>query len=136
MSTIIFPNLPVKDLERSTAFYKSLGYEQNMDFSDENASCIVISDSIIVMLLKNEYFTTFTSKSVTDASKQAEVILGLSMESREAVDEITTKATSAGGTEAREAMEQEGFMYSRAFQDPDGHLWEVFYMPPDAVPSS
>ena len=135
MPTIIFPNLPVKDLERSTAFYKQLGYEQNMDFSDENASCIVISDTIIMMLLKESYFSTFTSKQVTDATKQAEVILGLSMDSRDAVDEITTKAAAAGGVEAREAMEQEGFMYSRAFQDPDGHLWEVFYMEPGAAPS-
>jgi predicted lactoylglutathione lyase len=130
---MIFPNLPVKDLDRATAFYTQLGFEQNPQFSDENASAIVISDTIVVMLLRNEYFSTFTKKSIADATKQAEMLLALSQDSKEDVDGLVGKAVAAGANESREAQDL-GFMYSRAFDDPDGHTWEVFHMDPSYVP--
>lgn len=119
MATQIFVNLPVNDLPRATAFYKELGYGQNLDYSDENASCMVISDQIIVMLLTEQYFATFTSKPVSDASAQTEVILALSSDSKEAVDGLVAKAVAAGGSEARDPSDL-GFMYSRAFYGLDG----------------
>lgn len=130
---MIFVNLPVKDLPRATAFYTSLGFEQNMQFSDENASAIVISDTITVMLLAVPFFQTFTAKPVGDPAAQTSAIFALSAESREAVDELVRKAVAAGGQEAREAQDM-GFMYQRAFNDLDGHLWETAYMDMSQVP--
>jgi predicted lactoylglutathione lyase len=132
MTTQIFVNLPVKDLPRATEFYKALGYEQNPEYSDENASCIVVSDTIIVMLLTEQYFSTFTGKPVSDASAQTEVILAVSAESKDAVDSLAAKAVAAGGSEPR-APSDLGFMYSRAFHDLDGHLWETAWMDPNAA---
>ena len=132
MPTMIFPNLPVKDLERATDFYTNLGFEKNPQFSDENVSSIVISDTIVVMLLKHEYYSTFTKKAIADSSAQSEVLLGLSADSREDVDALVDKATAAGGKEPREAQDL-GFMYGRAFEDLDGHTWEVFHMNPSYV---
>ena len=133
MSTQIFVNLPVKDLQKSVEFFGKLGYAFNPQFTDENATCMVIGDDIFAMLLVEPYFRTFIEKDVADAHKTAEVILALSAENREAVDALVAKALAAGATEPRPAQDY-GFMYQRGYQDLDGHLWEVFHMsgPPPA----
>ena len=124
---MIFVNLPVRDLEASKKFFAALGYSFNPQFTDENAACMVISDAIFVMLLVEPFFQTFTTKPLSDARKQAEVITCLSSESRAAVDELVDKALAAGATEPMPARDY-GFMYQRGFQDLDGHLWEIAHM--------
>ena len=133
MSTQIFVNLPVKDLQKSIEFFGKLGYAFNPQFTDENATCMIIGDDIFAMLLVEPYFRSFIEKDVADAHKSAEVILALSAENREAVDALVGKALAAGATEPRPAKDY-GFMYQRSYQDLDGHLWEVFHMsaPPPA----
>lgn len=132
MTTKIFVNLPVKDLSVSVDFFGKLGFEFNEQFTDENATCMVIGDTIFVMLLVESFFQTFTKKDIADARKTTEVITALSLESREAVDEMLEKALEAGAGEVREAQDQ-GFMYTRSFEDPDGHIWEIFFMDEQAV---
>jgi predicted lactoylglutathione lyase len=128
----IFVNLPVKNLEKSKAFFAALGYTFNEQFTDANAACMVIQEgSIHAMLLVEDFFKTFTDKSLTDTSKSTEVLLCLSCESRAEVDELVTKAVAAGGTVPR-APQDYGFMYGHGFQDIDGHLWELSYMDPNA----
>lgn len=131
MAPMIFVNLPVRDVAKATAFYTGLGWDKNEQFSDENASCIVVSDTIFVMLLAEPYFATFTTKAIADATKTTEVLNGLSSDSREQVDELLSRALAGGGTEAREPMDD--FMYQRSFQDLDGHVWEIIYMDPANV---
>jgi predicted lactoylglutathione lyase len=132
VTTKIFVNLPVKDLERSKSFFEALGYTFNPKFTDETAACMVIADDIYAMLLTEPKFKQFTPKAIADASKSTEVLVALSMESRERVDALLGTALNAGGTEAR-AAEDHGFMYGRAFNDPDGHIWEIFWMDPKAA---
>ncbi|MDH6292125.1 VOC family protein [Rhodococcus opacus] len=132
MSTMIFVNLPVKDLGKSTAFYEALGYRKNPQFSDENASSIVVSEQIHVMLLTEKFFSTFTKKAVADATTTTESIICISADSREAVDALADKALASGGSFSNDPMD-EGFMYGRSFQDPDGHLWEIMWMDVDAA---
>jgi len=127
MPTQIFVNLPVQDLKNSMRFYESLGYQHNPQFTDETAACIVISDTIYVMLLTHAKFKDFTPKPIADATKVSEVLLCLSCESREAVDGVVSKALAAGGSKSQEPKDY-GFMYQNSFQDPDGHLWEVIWM--------
>jgi len=128
----IFVNLPVKNLEKSKAFFSALGYTFNEQFTDANAACMVIQEgSIHAMLLVEDFFKTFTDKSLTDTSKSTEVLLCLSCESRAEVDEMVAKAVAAGGTVPR-APQDYGFMYGHGFQDIDGHLWEMSYMDPNA----
>ena len=128
----IFVNLPVKNLEKSKAFFAALGYTFNEQFTDANAACMVINEgSIHAMLLVEDFFKTFTDKSLTDTSKSTEVLLCLSCESRAEVDEMVAKAVAAGGTVPR-APQDYGFMYGHGFQDIDGHLWELSYMDPNA----
>jgi hypothetical protein len=128
----IFVNLPVKNLDKAKAFFAALGYTFNPKFTDANAACMVIhEDSIYAMLLVEDFFKTFTTKSITDTSKSTEVLLCLSCESRAEVDELVAKAKAAGGTTPREPQDY-GFMYGHGFQDLDGHLWEVMYMDPNA----
>ncbi|MBV8685671.1 MAG: VOC family protein [Alphaproteobacteria bacterium] len=127
MSKLIFVNLPVADLGRSIAFYEAIGATKNPIFSDETAACMVISDVIHVMILTHDKFRQFTPRAVADARSATEVLLCLSAESRQAVDDITEKALAAGGAEVRPA-EDHGFMYGRAFEDPDGHIWEPMWM--------
>lgn len=134
MSTLIFVNLPVKDLERSKEFFTALGYSFNPQFTDENAGCLVISDTIYAMLLTEPFFKTFTKKDIADSTRTTEAIVGLSADSKEEVDRLVDKALAAGGQPSMETNDQ-GFMYGRSFQDPDGHLWEVFWMDPSAVQS-
>lgn len=127
MAQLIFINLPVKDLEQSKAFYTALGFSINPQFSDENAACIVISDTIYVMLLTHGFFKRFTSKELVDAHQSTEVLNCLSTEDRKGVDEMLENAAGAGGRISRPAKD-EHFMYGGAFEDPDGHIWEVMWM--------
>lgn len=130
----IFINLPVKNLERSKAFFEKLGFSFNPQFTDENAACMIISENhSYAMLLAEPYFATFTPKSIADASKTTEVLTALSLDSREAVDRMVNAAIAAGGSEARPAQDL-GFMYNRSINDPDGHIWEIFHMNMDAMP--
>ncbi len=134
MSTQIYVNLPVKDLQRSIDFFTALGYSFNSQFTDETATCLVIDeDHIYAMLLTHEFFKTFTTKEIANSTTSAEAILALSYDSREAVDEIVDKALANGGIISNKT-DDSGFMYTRSFQDPDGHLWEVFYMDMAAMP--
>jgi uncharacterized protein len=132
MPTKIFVNLPVKDLAKSIHFFTELGYSFNPQFTDDNAGCLVISDDIYVMLLTEPFFKTFTKKDIPDAAKSSEAIIALSLDSRVQVDTLVDKALAVGGQPANETNNQ-GFMYGRSFQDPDGHIWEVFHMDPSAV---
>ncbi|GAB3335345.1 VOC family protein [Larkinella ripae] len=132
MATKIFVNLPVKDLNRSVDFFTKLGYSFNPQFTDENATCLIISEDIYFMLLVEPFFKTFIKKEIADSSKTTEAIFCLSADSREAVDDLVRKAVAAGGTTPNEKQDQ-GFMYGHGFQDLDGHLWEVMWMDPSAV---
>ena len=134
MATQIFVNLPCKDLPRSKAFFESLGYSFNPDFTDENAASMVVTDGIYVMLLTEPFFAGFTKKPVADAHKTTEAIVCLSLDSREAVDEIVAKAVAAGAKTPNDPQDH-GFMYDHGFEDLDGHLWEFVHMsgmPPKA----
>jgi len=137
MATQIYVNLPVKDLERSVAFFTRLGYTFDPKFTNEQATCMVIGENIFVMLLVEPFFRGFTSKPLSDATKATEVILSLPVESRAAVDELVAKAVAAGGTTPRPAQDH-GFMYQHGYDDLDGHAWEVFHMPssPGATPAA
>jgi uncharacterized protein len=132
MATQIFVNLPVKDLNKSVDFFTELGYKFNAQFTDENATCMIVDENIYVMLLIEKFFKTFTPKEICDASKNTEVLVALSFDSRAAVDEMVNKAIAAGGTTYREPQDH-GFMYQHAFQDLDGHIWEIFFMDPSAI---
>ena len=136
MSTQIFVNLPVADLPRSKTFFESLGYHFNPQFTNEQGACLVIAENIYAMLLTHEFFQGFVpNKTISDARAQAEVILALSADSREAVDTLVDKALKAGATKLRET-EDHGFMYARSFQDLDSHLWEVVYMDMSKFPQN
>jgi predicted lactoylglutathione lyase len=132
METKIFVNLPVKDLNRTVEFFTKLGFSFNPQFTDENATCMVIGEDIFVMLLVEKFFKSFTKKEICDATKDAEVIVALSAESRENVDQMMNRVKEAGGRESREPQDH-GWMYGRGFQDVDGHLWEVIYMDVSAL---
>ena len=127
MATQIFVNLPVKNLPKSINFFTQLGYTFNPQFTDENATCMIISENIFVMLLVEPFFKSFIKKEIADSSQTTEVILCLSAESKNEVDELVRKAIEAGGSVPNAAQDQ-GFMYSHGFEDLDGHLWEVMYM--------
>lgn len=132
MPKMIFVNLPVADLDRAVAFYKAIGAQQNMQFSDETAAMMSFSDAINVMLLTHDKFRQFTKKRIADARDTTEVLLALAVDSREGVDEITERALAAGGREVHGA-EDLGWMYSRAFEDPDGHGWGPLWMDVEAA---
>jgi uncharacterized protein len=132
MPTKIFVNLPVKDLGKSIDFFTGLGFSFNSQFTDENATCMVISDDIYAMLLVEPFFKSFTNKDIVDSTKRTEVILALEVEGRERVDELVGKALAAGGQSGIFSSD-DGFMYARSFQDVDEHLWEVLYMDPAAL---
>ena len=135
MSKMIFVNLPVVDLGRSTAFYEAVGATPNKRFCDETASCRVLSDTIFVMLLTHEKFAQFTPKKIADARTETEVLLCVSENSRSEVDATVKKALAAGAREPR-AVQDYGFMYGRSFEDPDGHIWEVMWMDVEAATAS
>ncbi len=127
MPQMIFVNLPVRDLDASKAFFAALGYRFNPQFTNQDGACMVISDSIFVMLLVEPFFKGFTTKPLCDARSHTEVITCLSAASRQAVDQLVDNAVAAGGSEPMPARDY-GFMYQRGFQDLDGHLWEIAYM--------
>ncbi len=126
MATKIFVNLPVKDLKKTIDFFTELGFKFNPQFTDDNATCMIVNEDSYVMLLVEKFFKTFIHKQIIDANKSTEVILTLSADSREKVDEIIEKVIKAGGLSGE--TWDHGSMYSRTFQDPNGHLWEVMYM--------
>jgi predicted lactoylglutathione lyase len=128
MSTLIFVNLPVTDLPRATAFYEAVGAVRNPQFSDHTAACMVLSETIHVMLLTHDKFRQFTPKRIADARETTEVLICLSAGSREAVDDTLAKAGAAGGRTDPGPIQDHGFMYGRSFEDPDGHIWEVMWM--------
>lgn len=123
----IFVNLPVTDLKRSIEFFTALGFTFNPQWTDDTATCMIVGDNIFAMLMISERFQTFTPKPVLDARQATEVLLCLSLESRAAVDTMVAKALANGGSTYKEA-EDHGFMYGHAFQDVDGHIWELVHM--------
>ena len=128
----IFPNLAVKDLDRSRTFFAELGFTFDPRFTDENATAMIVNEQASVMLLREEFFRSFTSKELVDSTRQIESIIAVSAESREGVDALCDRALEVGGSPAGEPMELD-FMYGRSFNDPDGHHWEVFWMDMEAV---
>lgn len=132
MTTKIFVNLPVEDLEKSKAFFAKLGYRFNPQFTDETAACMVITDDIYAMLLTKAKFQEFTKKAIADATQTTEVLTCLSVDVKSKVDEMLDAALEAGATEARDPMDY-GFMYGRSFNDLDGHIWEIIWMDPRAL---
>lgn len=133
MATQIYVNLPVKNLQKTVDFFTGLGFSFDPTFTDENATCMIVGENIYVMLLVEPFFKTFTRKELVDATKSTEVILCLSAESREKVDEMVNKALAGGGT-APNPKQDHSYMYGHGFQDLDGHLWEVMYMDMSAFP--
>jgi len=123
----IFISLPVADLPRSLAFFKALGFSHNPQFSDDTSACVVVSDTILVMLLTHARFRDFTPKDICDTSKAVEVLISLSCESRDQVDDLVAKALAAGGS-TYDKPEDLGFMYSHSFVDPDGHGWGLLHL--------
>jgi uncharacterized protein len=133
MATNIFVNLPVKDLEKTKEFFLKLGYTFNQQFTDEKAASLVISENIYAMLITEPFFKTFIpNKEIADTSKTKEVLVALSADSKQQVDELVDKAIAAGGRNFRDP-EDHGFMYARSFEDLDGHVWEVFWMDPGNI---
>ena len=132
MANQIFVNLPVKDLGKTIEFFKKLGFEFNPQFTDENATCMVVNENIFVMLLVQKFFKTFTQKEICDTTKNTEVITALSTESREKVDQMLENVIKAGGKESRKPQDL-GWMYGRSFEDLNGHLWEIIYMDEKAL---
>jgi predicted lactoylglutathione lyase len=130
----IYVNLPVKDLARSRAFFSSLGFEFNAQFSNDQGACMVIGENIFAMLLAEPFFQGFTSKPIANARETTEVLTCLSCESREEVDALVAKALAAGGR-APNPKQDHGFMYGHGFEDLDGHVWELSYMDMGAIPA-
>jgi predicted lactoylglutathione lyase len=128
----IFVNLPVQDLQKSIEFFTALGFSFNPQFTDDTATCMIIGENIFVMLLTHEKFMDFSPHPITDAHKTTQVLVALSLAERAQVDAIVHKAVSAGGRTYKQPQDH-GFMYSHSFQDLDGHVWEPFWMDPQAV---
>jgi uncharacterized protein len=132
--TKIFVNLPVKDLKKTMDFFGKLGFSFNPVFTDENAACMVISEDIYAMLLVEKFFKSFIpDKDICDTKRNTEALVALTVGSRQEVDELVKKVVNAGGSEYRQVQDY-GWMYGRAFQDIDGHIWEIFYANMDAMP--
>ena len=135
MSKMIFVNLPVTDLSRSKKFYEQIGLSNNAQFSDDTTACMVLSETISVMLLTHDKWRTFTDRPIPSPSA-SEVMLAVSCESRDEVDRLNSAASANGGTADANPVQDLGFLYNRSFTDPDGHLWEAVYMDFSAVPAS
>ncbi|WP_339871625.1 VOC family protein [uncultured Brevundimonas sp.] len=133
MSRMLFVNLPVTDLARSIAFYEAAGAKQNPQYSDARTMCMVFSDTIYVMLLTHSRFAEFTARPIADAHASVQVLLALSADDRTQVDAIVDAAGAAGGQADPNPAQDHGFMYGRSVADPDGHIWEVFWMDADAA---
>lgn len=134
MSRMIFVNLPVADLKASMTFYEALGFTNNPHFTDDTAACMVWSETIHVMLLTHDKWRTFTSRPIPP-STSSEVMLALSCDTQEDVDTMNDAAKAHGGTADINPKQDLGFMYNRSLADPDGHVWEAFWMDPTAIPS-
>jgi predicted lactoylglutathione lyase len=130
---MIFVSLPVSDLSRATKFYEAVGAVKNPQFSDHAASCMVFSDTIYAMLMTHDKFRQFTPRQIADARTTSQVLLCLSADSRDAVDDMVGKATAAGGAADPSPKDDYGFMYGRSFEDLDGHLWGVNWMDVEAA---
>ena len=133
MTTQIFVNLPVKNLQESINFFTKLGFTFNQQFTDDKATCMIIAENIFAMLITEERFREFTKKPISDANKNTEVLIALDAESREKVDEMVRNAVDAGGSLYMEPKDH-GWMYYHSFADLDGHQWEIIYMDKTAVP--
>ena len=129
----VYVNLPVRDLPKSIAFFTALGFEFNPQFTDATATCMILGENMAVMLLTHEKFGMFTSLPISDAFKQTQVLVALSFASRAEVDTLVDAVIANGGAQVR-PTEDHGFMYTRAFRDLDGHVWEPFYMDISAFP--
>lgn len=130
----IFVNLPIKDMARSQAFFRSLGYEFNPQFTNAQGAALVLGENLFAMLLVEPFFQTFTQKTIVDAHQSVEVLVCLSCSSREEVDDLVRRARAAGAT-VPNAAQDHGFMYGHGFTDLDGHVWELVHMtgaPPQA----
>jgi predicted lactoylglutathione lyase len=132
MSRMLFVNLPVSDLAAATAFFRGLGFAFNPAFTDDNATCMVISEQACVMLLRRDFFESFHRRGTAQPGDPLEVMTAVSAASREDVDELCDRALSTGASPASDPDDQ-GFMYGRSFVDPDGHVWEVIWMDPEAA---
>jgi len=135
MISQIFINLPIKNLKKSVDFFTKLGFKFNPQFTDDTSTCMIMGENIFTMLLEEEKFKEFTPKNISDAKKNTEVLIALPFENRKGVDEIISKAIKSGGREPRKVQDL-GFMYSRAFEDLDGHIWEVFHMNMEEFPKN
>ncbi len=134
MTKQIFVNLPVKDLNKTIEFFTKLGFTFNPQFTDKNATCMIIGENIFAMLLVKKFFKGFIpGKKISNASKSTEALMAITAESREKVDEMINKVVAAGGKEFREPSDY-GWMYGRSFQDLDGHIWEIFHMDESKMP--
>ena len=133
MEKQIFINLPVKDLKKTIEFFTELGFEFNPQFTNENATCMIIGENIFVMLLVDKYFKNFTKKEICDSKKYTEVINSISVGSKKEVDDMIKKVIKAGGKEYREVQDH-GWMYVKSFEDINDHIWEVFYMNINEIP--
>ena len=132
MAVKIFINLPVKDLNKSIEFFTKLGFSFNPKFTDHNATCMIVDEDIYVMLLTEQFFKTFTNKEISNAKKSTEVLISLTSESKDAVNEFMKKVLDAGGKEPTDPQDH-GWMFGRSFEDLDGHIWEIFYMDESAL---
>jgi uncharacterized protein len=135
MTKMIFVNLPVADLPKSMAFYEALGFTNNPAFTDETAACMVWSEAIYVMLLTHDKWRSFTDRPIPPAG-QSEVMLALALDSRDEVDALVDTGAAKGGTADLNPPQDHGFMFQRTLADPDGHIWEPFWMDPAAIPSA
>jgi hypothetical protein len=128
MGKMIFVNLPVRDLAKSTAFYVALGGQVNPQFSNDQAACLMFSDVIGVMLLTHDHYRQFTQRPIGDARRESQTLLALSVDDRNAVDATLARATAAGGRADPNPKQDHGFMYGRSAEDPDGNVWEIMWM--------
>ena len=128
MNKMIFVNLPVRDLKASTAFYTALGGALNPQFSGEKSSCMMLCDTIFVMLLTHEHYRQFTQRPIGDARRESQALLALSADSRDAVNATLTHAAAAGGRADPNPPQDHGFMFGRSVEDPDGNVWEIMWM--------
>ena len=130
MPKMVFINLPITDLVRSTAFYAALGGTRTPKFSDETSACMVFSETIHVMLLTHDKYRIFTSRPIADARATSAALIALSFDSRDEVNATIDRAVAAGGQADPNPKQDHGFMFGRSVQDPDGHVWEIFWMDP------
>ena len=133
MAKQIFVNLPVKDIDKSIEFFTKLGFKFNPQFTDKNATCMIIGENIFAMLLVEKFFKTFTKKKIVNAKASIEVLNGLAVDSRKKVDDMLNKAVKSGGKEPNKPQDH-GWMYERDFQDLDGHIWGIFCMDESKMP--